>query len=242
MVADNTSAENVLVVIPTYNEAENLTWLLPEILEIDRRIDILVVDDYLDDRTKILIDRLSEKFPNKLTLITRMQNQSYAKSLLEGLRYGKVSNYSKVIQMDADGSHDPKDITRFIESQANLTIGSRYVSDSIISNVPFIRRFYSLAGNLVISLLWRSTIKDKTNGYRAYDSSALEVILNQEYKSVGFSIQFEILKSLLDTISKLKVEEISVHFKYRELGNSKFDFVKLYEALIFAFRLRKKNV
>ena len=215
---------------------ENLKSLIPSILETYPNSHLLVIDDYSDDQTNMLVADYVRNFPDRLFYICRTSNPSYAESLLTGLKFGANKNYQKIVQMDADGSHSVLDIKKLIEIKASVVIGSRYKMGSRIVNVPIARQAISVFGNIYISFLWKTALRDKTNGFRAFDNDSLKIILDNQYRSDGFSIQIEILKNLIDA-RYIKIQETPITFQYREIGFSKFDTRKLFEAWKVATKL-----
>lgn len=231
------SSKSILVVIPTYKECENLRELVPTLLNQVKGIHILVVDDFSQDGTEELIDELQKAFGQAVRLISRLDDPSYAKSLLEGIKFGIESGYSTLIQMDADGSHAPKDIIKLMSAEGDVIIGSRYLPDSSVVNVPLSRQFFSIFGNLYISIIWKSRLRDKTNGFRLFRSHALDILADFNVTSSGFAVQIQTLKSLCKD-KRIQITEVPVEFIFRQIGSSKFDMKKLFEALVIATRAK----
>lgn len=231
------SSKSVLVVIPTYRECENLRVLVPTILDQVKGIHILIVDDLSQDGTAELVNELQSTFGQAVKLISRSDHPSYAKSLLEGIKFGIKSGYPTLIQMDADGSHAPKDIIKLMSAEGDVVIGSRYLRDSNVVNVPYLRQLYSILGNIYISLIWKSRLRDKTNGFRLFRSHALDVLVDFQVSSLGFAVQIQTLK-LLCKDKRIQINEVPVEFIFRQIGNSKFDMKKLFEALVVATKAK----
>lgn len=227
------SSKSVLVIIPTFKECDNLRVIVPELLNQVQGVHILIVDDISHDGTTELVLELQKTFGQAVSLISRQNDPSYAKSLLQGLKLGIVKGYSTLVQMDADGSHAPKDIIKLLSAEGDVVIGSRYLRNSNVINVPILRQIYSIAGNAYISVIWKSRLRDKTNGFRLYRSQALNILANFNVSSLGFAVQIQTLRSLCKD-RKIKITEVPVDFVFRQIGNSKFDMKKLFEALIIA--------
>jgi dolichol-phosphate mannosyltransferase len=227
------SSKSVLVIIPTFKECDNLRVIVPELLNQVQGVHILIVDDISHDGTTELVLELQKTFGQAVSLISRQSDPSYAKSLLQGLKLGIVKGYSTLVQMDADGSHAPKDIIKLLSAEGDVVIGSRYLRNSNVINVPILRQIYSIAGNAYISVIWKSRLRDKTNGFRLYRSQALNILANFNVSSLGFAVQIQTLRSLCKD-RKIKITEVPVDFVFRQIGNSKFDMKKLFEALIIA--------
>jgi dolichol-phosphate mannosyltransferase len=152
--------------------------------------------------------------------------------LLVGLKLGYKEKFDFVIQMDSDGSHSPRDIPKLISCEGDLVIGSRYFKNSTVLNVPVFRQLYSILGNIYISILWKTSIRDKTNGFRLFRKKSLELISNLNVVNEGFAVQIEVL-NVLRKSKKIEIREVPVEFIFRKVGTSKFDFKKLIEALKF---------
>jgi len=231
------SSKSILAVIPTYKECENLRVLVPKLLDQVKGIHILIVDDLSQDGTGELVNELQKTFGQAVRLISRIDDPSYAKSLLEGIKFGIESGYPTLIQMDADGSHAPKDIIKLISAKGDVVIGSRYLRDSNVVNVPLLRQFYSVLGNIYISLIWKSRLRDKTNGFRLFRSHALDILADFNVSSLGFAVQIQTLKSLCKD-KRIQITEVPVEFIFRQIGSSKFDMKKLFEALVIATKAK----
>lgn len=220
---------------------ENLKVLIPQIMETNSNVHVLVIDDYSEDSTNRLMNQFHTIYQNRTHYICRKSNPSYAESLLEGFKFADENGYSKVIQMDADGSHAVSDLQQLLRSHSNITIGSRYLSGSKVINVPIRRQTISILGNIYISIIWRSLIRDKTNGFRSFDSVAISKLSEFKSNSQGFAIQLEVL-NFLSKKQGLTITEVPITFKYRNIGESKFNLGKLLEAFkVATFALSKKN-
>jgi dolichol-phosphate mannosyltransferase len=223
--------DRVLIVIPTFKEYENLKVIIPELFIQVPGTHVLIVDDMSHDGTAHLMHEFQATFGKKIHFISRLNNPSYAKSLLEGIMFGIQNGYTTIIQMDADGSHAPKDIPRMLKINGDVIIGSRYLRNSNVRGVPWKRQMYSILGNVYISILWRSLLRDKTNGLRLFRASALEILSNFNGSSLGFAVQIQTL-NMLRKDKKIQIVEIPIEFVYRQIGDSKFDLKKLFEAMI----------
>jgi dolichol-phosphate mannosyltransferase len=221
-----------LVVLPTYKEFENLQILIPQLMALDSCLHVLIVDDNSNDGTENFVYSQKVNYGERLNLIVRTVDQSYAKSLLVGLKLGHKEKFDFVIQMDSDGSHSPRDIPKLISCEGDLIIGSRYFKNSTVLNVPVFRQLYSILGNIYISILWQTSIRDKTNGFRLFRKKSLELISNLNVVNEGFAVQIEVLNTLRRS-KKIEIKEVPIEFVFREVGTSKFDFKKLIEALKF---------
>ena len=231
-----------LIIIPCFKEMENLKTLIPNLIKTYSNSHVLVIDDFSDDSTDKLMEKFQTDYPDRIYYICRKSNPSYAESLCEGFKFANENKFQKVVQMDADGSHSVKDINLLIQAKTNLAIGSRYCSKSKVIGVPFTRQTISIIGNLYISLIWRTSIRDKTNGFRCFDEWSLSNLADFKSKSKGFAIQIEVMNHLVQK-NILNVTEIPIIFRFRNIGESKFDSGKLFEALRIAtvLAIRRKK-
>lgn len=231
--------DKVLIVIPTFEEHENLKVIIPELFIHLPGTHILIVDDNSDDGTFQLISSLQQIYGRTIGIISRKEDPSYAKSLLEGIKLGIKNGYTTIIQMDADGSHAPKDVKNLLRANGEVVIGSRYLRNSKVIDVPWKRRTYSILGNLYISMIWKSKLRDKTNGFRLYRTHALENLRDFNVTSLGFAVQIQTL-NMLRKDRRIQIKEVPIEFEYRQIGESKFDLNKLLEALLASTNKRKK--
>lgn len=225
------AAVKTLVVLPCFGEKKNLEWLIPNLIEALPRCDVLIVDDFSGDGTIELINDLSEIYHHRVRLLSRRIDKSYAKSLLSGLRLGLDCDYETLVQMDADGSHSVEDLSKLLEQEFDLVIGSRYVQGSTVVNVPLLRRAISRIANLMIRVTTGSKVADNTNAFRVFNRHALNCIHDLDIQSLGFAVQFELLTKMRSLNPELRIKEIPIEFKYRKLGSSKFDIGKLKESV-----------
>ena len=218
------------VVIPTFRERENLEWLVPKILNLYPSAKVLVIDDSSEDGTVELIAKLQNIFSsNRLRLETRSDSPSYARSLLKGIQIASTLDVEKILQMDADGSHPVEEISALIMSSSNVAIGSRYIKGSKVLDVPPIRRVISRLGNYYLNFSVPIPVVDKTNGFRAFDRKSIRALENLKSTQDGFSIQIDVLRHLAQFDTTF--EEHPTIFRYRNLGDSKFNMRKVFEAL-----------
>jgi dolichol-phosphate mannosyltransferase len=219
------------VVIPTYNEKENIEDVISKVLEND--IDILVVDDSSPDGTGKIVQDIATKHNGRVKLETRTSKQGLGKAYVFGFTKCIDDGYDIICQMDADLSHDPKVLPTLIKSiengTANLTIGSRYVNGGVIPNWSLFRRFLSRGGNLYTRLMLKIKVKDATSGFRAYKSDLLKDILSLGILSDGYGFQIEM--TYCATKLGAKIKEVPITFTDRIKGNSKMGGVIILEAL-----------
>lgn len=227
-----------LVVLPTYNERENLPITMIRIL--DREVfDILVVDDNSSDGTADLARHWAEREP-KVRLLQRPRKMGLGTAYLAGFRWGLERGYDCFIEMDADLSHDPMALPRFleeIEGGAHLVIGSRYLGGTIsVVGWDFRRLLLSRLGNLYASILLRTRLTDMTSGFRAYSRRALDAIDLDAVHSEGYAFQIEMAYRVWRL--GMKVKEVTIVFTERTHGQSKMSRKIIREAAVLPWRMR----
>ena len=221
---------NALIILPTYNESENIEKLIEALLENEIKPDILVVDDNSPDGTGEIVKRI-EDLTNRVKLISREGKLGLGSAYIEGFKYALKHNYDYIFEMDADFSHPPSKLRDFIRAiaEADFVIGSRYIDKGQIIGWNFWRYCISFGGNLLARLILKSKIKDMTSGFRCYKRNVLEALNFDKILSEGYFFQVEILYRIL--LLGFKGKEIPILFKDRELGKSKMSGVILFEAL-----------
>lgn len=219
-----------LVVIPTYNEARNLTVLVYRLLQHDG-FDVLVVDDNSPDRTGIEAERLADQFPGRIRVIHRDAKLGLGSAVVTGLRHGLHGDYRYVFQMDADLSHDPAALPamRHVLERADVVVGSRYVSGAAVVRWPAHRRVLSRLGSLYASHLLRVPLTDLTGGYRGYRRDVLEALDLDRLTSRGYAVQIELNHRCHR--AGFRLEELPITFAERSRGHSKMTLGIVVEAL-----------
>ena len=226
-----------LIIIPTYNELENLRPLIEEIFKYVSQTDILIVDDNSPDGTGKLADELSVEY-SQLHVLHRAGKLGLGTAYIAGFKYAIEHGYDAAFEMDADFSHDPRylpDFLRAIEN-ADLVIGSRYVKNGGTPNWSLLRRFISGGGNIYARFMLGLPIHDCTAGYRCYRRQVLEAIDLDTIQSQGYAFQIE----LVYRVSKhgFKIVETPIIFQDRRVGKSKMSRKIFLEGFVFVFRTR----
>lgn len=220
----------VAIVIPTYNEAENIEELIGKILELHPYVRFIIVDDNSPDGTGEIIDNLSVKMP-ALRVLHRPKKLGLGTAYVEGFKIAIDEGAEIIFEMDADFSHDPYDIKYFLDAiqKADLVIGSRYKNGVRVLGWRFRRLFISKMANILIShIMIFPILYDYTSGFRCYRREVLEAIDLDKVKSDGYAFQIEM--SYLAYKNGFKVTEIPIIFKEREKGVSKISKKVVYEA------------
>jgi dolichol-phosphate mannosyltransferase len=210
----------VLVCIPTYNERENLPLVVGRIRASVPAADILVLDDNSPDGTGAVADGLAADDP-QIHVLHRPGKQGLGVAYLAGFQWGLDEGYDAIVEMDADGSHQPEQLHRLLDAleTADLVIGSRWVRGGSVVNWPLHRKALSVGGNLYTRALLGMPVHDATAGYRAYRSSALRVIGLREIASQGYCFQVDLTRRSI--AHGLRVREVPITFVEREIGDSK---------------------
>ena len=221
-----------LIILPTFNEIENLETILGRIRQSVPQADVLVVDDSSPDGTGRLADQLATTDPG-LCVLHRTEKDGLGRAYLAGFAYALDNGYHFVIEMDADGSHDPSALPAMLglaAGTADLVIGSRWVSGGSVRNWPWIRQVISRAGNAYSRIVLRSDIHDITAGFRVYRADALRSLDLSAVSSQGYCFQVE-LAWRLERAGKTVVEHPIV-FIERAAGHSKMHAGIVLEALL----------
>jgi dolichol-phosphate mannosyltransferase len=225
------------VITPTYNEVKNISTLIKQIFELNLDCDILVIDDNSPDKTAIKVKELQERHEN-LFLEERSQKSGLGTAYIYGFRWAIEKSYQTVVQMDADLSHDPKELGSLILGLKNndLIIGSRYVHGVSVVNWPIRRLMLSYGANLYSRIITGMPIKDGTGGFKAWRVELLKKIKLKSVKSQGYSFQIEMNFRAWSLGARIK--ESPIIFTDRTIGESKMSKSIMNEAIWIVWRLR----
>ncbi|MFL3051275.1 MAG: polyprenol monophosphomannose synthase [Candidatus Neomarinimicrobiota bacterium] len=226
-----------IIVTPTYNERKNITELLNTIFSIDSNYHVLVVDDNSPDNTGSIVKKLQSNYSN-LHLLSRVKKEGLGSAYVAGFKYALKGNYDKIVQMDADMSHDPKDIVSLISEldKSDVVIGSRYISGINVVNWPIRRLIISYGANIYTRLVTGLPVKDATGGFKCWKREVLESIDLDKVRSQGYSFQIEM--TYRAWLQNFKIKEVPIIFVDRTIGESKMDRSVMLEAAILIPRLR----
>ena len=232
-----------LVIIPTYNEKENIENIILEVFGLQVSFDILVVDDGSPDGTADIVKNLQEKFPGRLHIMQRAQKLGLGTAYIAGFKWALEHNYDYIFEMDADFSHNPADLLKLYDACANqgfdVAIGSRYVSGVNVVNWPIGRVLMSYFASKYVRFITGMKIADTTAGFVCYHSKVLKTLELDKIKFKGYAFQIEIKFKAYKSGFKLK--EVPIIFVNRELGSSKMSGGIFGEAFWGVIRLRVKN-
>ncbi len=232
-------AERFLVVIPTYNERENIGRLVPAVLAQDERLDVLIVDDGSPDGTGQVADELALAFPTRVHVQHREGKLGLGTAYLVGFRWGLERGYDLFLQMDADFSHDPVHVPQFLQEaeHADLVLGSRYREGRVtVVNWPIARLLLSYFANVYARMVTGLDLWDATGGFKCFRRKVIETIALEEVKSNGYSFQIEM--SFRAWRRGFRIVEIPIVFVDRTEGTSKMSKKIVREAVWMVWRLR----
>jgi dolichol-phosphate mannosyltransferase len=229
-----------LVVVPTYNERENLSPLAQRLLALPVPVDMLVVDDNSPDGTGKLADELAAKYPS-MHVLHRTEKSGLGRAYLAGFKWAMERGYEFMFELDGDFSHNPDDIPMFLEAakNADLVLGSRYLNGIRIVNWPLRRLMLSKSAATYVRLITGMPITDPTGGYKCFSRRALQAINLDEIHSNGYSFQIEMTHKLWR--QGMRVVEVPIVFTERAQGHSKMSGHIIQEALIMVWRLWFQN-
>jgi glycosyltransferase involved in cell wall biosynthesis len=224
------SGESVLVVIPTYNERENLEIVATRLHSAVPHADLLVVDDNSPDGTGALADALAER-EDWVHVLHRTAKEGLGAAYLAGFAWARDKGYDVVVEMDADGSHAPEQLPRLLAAleHADLVLGSRWVEGGEVRNWPRSRELLSRGGNAYTRLVLGLPLKDATGGYRAYRRTVLDPLLDSGVASQGYCFQVDLAWQVWQ--AGHRVVEVPITFVERERGESKMSRAIVAEAL-----------
>jgi dolichol-phosphate mannosyltransferase len=227
-----------LIVLPTYNEIENLRGIIAGIQQNAPAADIVVVDDESEDGTGALADELSRQQPQKIFVIHRPRKDGLGRAYVAGFKFALARDYEVVMQMDADFSHDPSYLPQFLEQirDHDLVLGSRYVTGISVVNWDLKRLILSRAATGYVRFITRLPLTDATSGFKCWRREVLEAIDLEKIFSSGYLFQVEM--SYRTYQRKFRIAEIPIIFVERRLGRSKMDLGIIAEAILGVIRLR----
>ncbi len=238
---------DTLVIIPTYNEKENIEAIIRATFSQEKAFDILVVDDNSPDGTAKIVEKLQKEFSNNLFIENRKEKQGLGIAYIHGFKYALQKKYDYIIEMDADFSHNPKDLIRLYNAcaieNADLSIGSRYLNGKInVVNWDFKRIALSVFASKYVRFITRIPVYDTTAGFICYKRKVLETINLNTIKFVGYAFQIEMKFKAWK--HQFKIKEVEVIFTDRIKGKSKLSGSVISEAIFGVIKMKfgfKKN-
>jgi len=229
------SSYKSIVIIPTYNEAENIYKIITALQELD--LNILIVDDNSPDGTSNIVREMMNS-NDKIEIINRKNKLGLGSAYREGFKYSINNGYKYLIQMDADFSHRIEDLEKLLDLQSeyDVLIGSRYIPDGSSKGWSNSRKILSKFANTYAKVITGTKINDMTSGFRIYSDNALNKIEYSKTKSDGYSFQIEMSSKAYKR--NLKIKEVPIVFHERREGESKMNYKIILEALFIVFKLR----
>lgn len=237
-------SNKALVIVPTYNESNNISRLINVVMDLDNSIDLLVIDDGSPDGTASIVKENQEKYSDRLFLIERSGKLGLGTAYVTGFKYALEHDYDFICEMDADFSHDPNDLPRLISAvkngEADVAVGSRYANGISIINWPLARLILSYTANLYARFITGLPIFDTTAGFKCINREVLETISVDKIRSNGYAFQIELHFRAWKAGFTLK--EIAIIFREREEGVSKMSKSIVWEAIWRVWTLKIQSI
>ena len=233
-----------LVIVPTYNESNNVSKIIEAVMGLAEPSDILIVDDGSPDGTADIVKKKSESHPGRVHLIERSGKLGLGTAYVEGFRFALDKNYMYICEMDADFSHDPMDIPRLVEKvktgKTDVAVGSRYSNGISIINWPLTRLILSYSANLYARMITGLPIFDTTAGFKCIHRKVLEGISVDKIRSNGYAFQIEL--HFRAWKAGFNISEVSIIFREREEGVSKMSKSIVWEAIWRVWSLKFRSM
>lgn len=232
-----------LVIIPTYNEKENIEAIIHAALSAEKMFDVLIVDDSSPDGTNEIVKRLIPTYSGRLHLEIRTEKDGLGRAYVHGFKWALANNYEYIFEMDADFSHNPNDLPRLHQALvdgADLAIGSRYCNGVNVVNWPMNRVLLSYFASKYVRVITSLPVHDATAGFVGYRASVLKSLDLDKIKFKGYGFQIEM--KYKTWIKKFKLKEVPIIFTDRTLGESKISSDIIGEAVFGVISLRLRNI
>lgn len=233
-------SSKALVITPTYNEKENISQMVQAIMELEEPFDLLVVDDGSPDGTAQIVKELQKQFPERLFLLERSGKLGLGTAYVAGFQWGLERNYEFFLEIDADFSHNPKDLVRLLkackEEGNDVAVGSRYVTGVNVVNWPMSRVLLSYYASAYVRFITGMTIRDATAGFVCYRATVLKKILQEPIKFIGYAFQIEMKFKAWKY--GFKIKEVPIIFTDRTAGASKMSKGIVKEAVFGVIRMK----
>lgn len=229
-----------LVIIPTYNEIENIEAIIRAVMDLPVAFDLLVVDDGSPDGTAAKVEELQEEFVNRIHLLKRKEKSGLGTAYIAGFKFAIDKGYRFVFEMDADFSHNPADLVRLYEAchleGYDLAIGSRYVTGVNVVNWPMSRVLMSYCAGIYVRMITGMPVMDATAGFKCYRTEVLKTIALDEIRFIGYAFQIE----MKFTAWKygFRIKEVPIIFTDRTKGQSKMSGKIFYEAILGVIEMK----
>ena len=235
---------DAIVIIPTYNEIENIESIIRAVFSQEKVFHVLVVDDKSPDKTGERVKGLQNEFPDQLFLLEREEKSGLGSAYIAGFKWSLEKGYDYIFEMDADFSHNPDDLIRLYKAcsieKADMSVGSRYVRGITVVNWPLSRILLSYGASRYVRLITGMTVKDSTAGFVCYKRAVLEAMDLDKIEFVGYAFQIEMKFKACK--KGFKIVEIPVIFKDRTQGKSKMSGSIISEAVFGVISLKLKSL
>jgi len=234
--------DSKLVIIPTYNEKENIEKITRKVFSLEGGYHILVIDDGSPDGTASIVKNLQEEFPGRLFLLERSGKLGLGTAYLTGFKWALDKGYDYIFEMDADFSHDPKTLPAFVEkaeSGADLVLGTRYAGGIRVINWPLNRLLTSMGAGMYVRAVTGLPVSDPTGGFKCFRRRVLETIDLDAVRSNGYSFQIEMTHTAWWL--GFRIGEVPIVFEDRRVGKSKFNGRIAREAFFMVWRLAARH-
>jgi len=236
--------KDAVVIIPTYNEIENIEAIIHAVFSQNNQVHVLIVDDNSPDQTAQKVEALQQKYANRIFLLKRSGKQGLGTAYIEGFKWSLERDYEFIFEMDADFSHDPKDLIRLYKAckdqKADMSVGSRYIKGVNVVNWPLSRVLLSYGASLYVRLITGMKILDPTAGFVCYKRSVLEALDLEAIKFIGYAFQIEMKYNVYK--KNFNIQEIPIIFTDRRYGVSKLSKGIISEAVFGVVQMRLKTI
>lgn len=232
-----------IVIIPTYNEIENIERIIHAVFQLPSSFHLLIVDDNSPDGTSLKVKELQNTYPDKLFIEVRQKKAGLGTAYVHGFKWALEKEYSYIYEMDADFSHNPTDLEKLYkacQNGANLAVGSRYSQGVNVVNWPLSRVLLSYFASVYVRLITGMKIHDATAGFVCYKRHVLEAIDLNKIKFIGYAFQIEMKYRVF--VKKFSIQEVPIIFTDRTLGESKMSGAIIREAVFGVLLLRIKHI
>ncbi len=232
-----------LVIIPTYNEIENIERIIRAVFDLPKAYDVLVVDDASPDGTAAVVQQLMTVFPDRLHLEMRQGKTGLGTAYIHGFKWALEREYQYIFEMDADFSHRPTDLPRLHRAcldGADVAVGSRYKKGVNVVNWPLYRILLSYGASFYVKLITGMRVHDPTAGFVCYNRKVLEALDLDQVRFVGYAFQIEMKYRAYR--KKFKIQEVSIVFTDREHGQSKMSKTIIWEAIFGVLGMRVRSL
>jgi dolichol-phosphate mannosyltransferase len=233
-----------VVIIPTYNEIENIEHIIRAVFSLEKSFDILIIDDNSPDLTANKVIALQKEFDSRLFLIQRDKKSGLGTAYVCGFKWALTHNYDFIFEMDADFSHNPTDLVKLYDAcykgGAEVAIGSRYVTGVNVVNWPLNRVLMSYFASVYVKIITGMKIHDATAGFMCYKRNVLESVDLDRIKFIGYAFQIEMKYRAF--VKNFKINEVPIIFTDRTMGESKMSNSIIKEAVFGVISLRVRNI